>query len=53
MDAPEKGIQKSAKKAKLANEGWGRALAVATDASDVFDDAIPNGDQTATSGTLR
>ncbi|HEX4094086.1 MAG TPA: fibronectin type III domain-containing protein [Trebonia sp.] len=27
-------------------------ITIATDASDVFDDATPNGDQTATSGTL-
>jgi hypothetical protein len=27
-------------------------ITVATDATDVFDDAVPNGDQTATSGTL-
>ena len=29
-----------------------RGITIATDASDVFDDAVPNGDQTATSGTL-
>ena len=27
-------------------------ITIATDATDVFDDAVPNGDQTATSGTL-
>jgi len=29
-----------------------RGITIATNASDVFDDAAPNGDQTATSGTL-
>jgi uncharacterized repeat protein (TIGR01451 family) len=29
-----------------------RAITIATNASDVFDDAVPNGDQTATSGSL-